>query len=48
MPPAPNVGKVQGIIKRHALQGYATLIWGDRDHAEVVGLLGYTGGKGVL
>ena len=44
----PHVGKVQGIIKRHALQGYATLIWGDRDHAEVVGLLGYTGGKGVV
>jgi 4-hydroxy-3-methylbut-2-enyl diphosphate reductase len=44
----PHVGKVQGIIKRHALQGYATLIWGDKDHAEVIGLLGYTGGKGIV
>ncbi len=41
----PHVGKVQGIIKRHAQQGYATLIWGDKDHAEVIGLLGYTGEK---
>ena len=44
----PHVGKVQGIIKRHAQQGYTTLIWGDRDHAEVIGLLGYTRGKGVV
>jgi len=44
----PHVGKVQGIIKRHALQGYATLIWGDKDHAEVIGLLGYTGGRGAV
>ena len=44
----PHVGKVQGIIKRHAQQGYATLIWGDKDHAEVIGLLGYTGGKGIV
>jgi 4-hydroxy-3-methylbut-2-enyl diphosphate reductase len=44
----PHVGKVQGIIKRHALQGFTTLIWGDRDHAEVVGLLGYTGGRGIV
>jgi (E)-4-hydroxy-3-methyl-but-2-enyl pyrophosphate reductase len=42
----PHVGKVQGIIKRHARQGYATLIWGDRDHAEVIGLLGYAEGRG--
>jgi len=44
----PHVGKVQGIIKRHAQQGYMTLIWGDRDHAEVIGLLGYTGGQGFV
>jgi len=44
----PHVGKVQGIIKRHAQQEYATLIWGDKDHAEVIGLLGYTAGKGIV
>jgi 4-hydroxy-3-methylbut-2-enyl diphosphate reductase len=44
----PHVGKVQGIIKRHAQQGYTTLIWGDRHHAEVIGLLGYAGGKGIV
>lgn len=44
----PHVGKVQGIIKRQAQQGYATLIWGDKNHAEVIGLLGYAGGKGIV
>ena len=44
----PHVGKVQGIIQRHAKDGYATVIVGERDHAEVVGLLGYANGKGYV
>ncbi|HDI59670.1 MAG TPA: 4-hydroxy-3-methylbut-2-enyl diphosphate reductase, partial [Desulfobacteraceae bacterium] len=42
----PRVIKVQSIIRKHAGQGYATLIVGDRDHPEVVGLLGYAGASG--
>jgi len=42
----PHVGKVQGIIKRYAKDGYATVIVGEKDHAEVIGLLGYADGKG--
>jgi (E)-4-hydroxy-3-methyl-but-2-enyl pyrophosphate reductase len=44
----PHVGKVQGIIKRYAQDGYATVIVGERDHAEVIGLLGYANGKGYV
>jgi len=44
----PHVGKVQGIIKRYAKNGYATVIVGEKDHAEVVGLLGYAQGKGYV
>jgi 4-hydroxy-3-methylbut-2-enyl diphosphate reductase len=39
----PLVKKVHQAIARYAAQGYATVIVGDRDHAEVVGLLGYAG-----
>jgi (E)-4-hydroxy-3-methyl-but-2-enyl pyrophosphate reductase len=42
----PRVIKVQSIIRKHAGQGYATLIIGDRDHPEVTGLLGYAGPSG--
>ncbi len=44
----PHVGKVQGIIKRYALQGYHIVIVGEKDHAEVIGLLGYAQGKGFV
>ncbi len=37
----PRVMKVQAIIKRHNTKGYFTVIVGDKDHAEVVGLMGY-------
>ncbi|OIP44770.1 MAG: 4-hydroxy-3-methylbut-2-enyl diphosphate reductase [Deltaproteobacteria bacterium CG23_combo_of_CG06-09_8_20_14_all_60_8] len=37
----PRVVKVQAIIRKYQRQGYATVIIGDRDHAEVVGLMGY-------
>ncbi len=42
----PRVIKVQTIIRKHAARGFAVIIIGDRDHPEVVGLLGYAGEKG--
>ncbi|MBW2622669.1 MAG: 4-hydroxy-3-methylbut-2-enyl diphosphate reductase [Deltaproteobacteria bacterium] len=42
----PRVVQVQAIIRRHAKKGYAAIIVGDVEHAEVVGLLGYAEGKG--
>jgi (E)-4-hydroxy-3-methyl-but-2-enyl pyrophosphate reductase len=44
----PHVGKVQGIIHRHARDGYSIVIMGEKDHAEVIGLLGYARGKGYV
>lgn len=44
----PRVIKVQTIIKNHANKGYASIIVGDRDHAEVIGLLGYAGEKKIV
>ncbi len=42
----PRVIKVQTIIRKHMEKGYASIIIGDRDHPEVVGLMGYTGNNG--
>jgi len=42
----PRVIKVQNIIAKYAEQGYAVVIVGDRDHPEVVGLLGFAKGNG--
>ena len=42
----PRVIKVQTIIARHTPKGWASIIIGDKDHPEVVGLLGYAGDKG--
>lgn len=44
----PHVIKVQTIIHKHAEQGYASIIIGDKDHPEVAGLLGYAGEKGYV
>ncbi|MDX2445626.1 MAG: UbiA family prenyltransferase, partial [Desulfobacterales bacterium] len=44
----PRVIKVQTIIRKHAQKGYASIIVGDKDHPEVVGLLGYAGGRGYV
>jgi 4-hydroxy-3-methylbut-2-enyl diphosphate reductase len=41
----PKVGRVQGIIKKHALQGYEVVIVGDDNHAEVIGLKGFANGR---
>jgi len=44
----PRVIKVQTIIDKHARQGYASIIIGDKEHPEVIGLLGFSHGKGVV
>ncbi len=44
----PRVIKVQTIIRKHAQKGYAAIILGDKDHPEVVGLLGYAGNNGYV
>jgi (E)-4-hydroxy-3-methyl-but-2-enyl pyrophosphate reductase len=43
----PRVAKVQGMAKKAARDGKAVVIVGDRNHAEVRGILGYSGGSGV-
>ena len=43
-----RVAKVHAAIKRHARHGYYTIIVGDADHAEVIGLLGYTEDRGIV
>ncbi|MGB6288720.1 MAG: 4-hydroxy-3-methylbut-2-enyl diphosphate reductase [Desulfobulbales bacterium] len=42
----PHVVKVQVIIKKYLKQGYGTVIIGDRNHAEVEGLMGFAGSLG--
>jgi (E)-4-hydroxy-3-methyl-but-2-enyl pyrophosphate reductase len=42
----PDVGIVAGKIRLHARKGFHTLIFGDPNHPEVIGLMGYTEGKG--
>jgi 4-hydroxy-3-methylbut-2-enyl diphosphate reductase len=44
----PRVLKVQAIIRKHQQDGYATVIIGDRNHAEVDGLLGFAGETGQV
>ena len=44
----PRVIRVQTIIRVHARKGFATIIIGDRNHPEVVGLVGYAGDSGVV
>lgn len=44
----PRVIKVQTIIRKHADQGAHIIIVGDNDHPEVVGLLGFSRGRGIV
>jgi 4-hydroxy-3-methylbut-2-enyl diphosphate reductase len=44
----PRVIKVQTIIRKHARKNYASIIIGDKDHPEVIGLLGYALDKGYV
>jgi 4-hydroxy-3-methylbut-2-enyl diphosphate reductase len=41
----PRVARVQGIINSYTRQGYHAIIAGDRDHPEVMGLMGYAHGR---
>lgn len=41
----PRVQKVQAIIKKYSRQGYDTVIIGDQNHAEVMGLMGFAAGR---
>ena len=42
----PDVARIQGLIRKHAREGYQILIFGDPGHAEVIGLEGHAEGKG--
>lgn len=44
----PKVAHVQAIIKKHARKDYSILIVGDAEHPEVIGLLGYAYGRGMI
>ncbi|HCC54694.1 MAG TPA: 4-hydroxy-3-methylbut-2-enyl diphosphate reductase [Desulfobulbaceae bacterium] len=44
----PRVLKVQAIIDRYKKEGFATVIIGDREHAEVEGLMGYAADTGQV
>ena len=44
----PRVIKVQTVIRKHARKDFASIIVGDRDHPEVIGLLGYAGDSGYV
>lgn len=44
----PRVAKVQAIIKKHSRDGSFTIITGDEDHAEVIGLKSYAHGDVVV
>jgi 4-hydroxy-3-methylbut-2-enyl diphosphate reductase len=44
----PHVGRAQRIVDRESRRGHRILIVGDKGHAEVVGLLGYASGRGLV
>ena len=44
----PRVIKVQTIIRKHAKKNYAVIIIGDKNHPEVIGLLGYARDNGYV
>ncbi len=44
----PDVARIQGAIKSHVREGYSIVIFGDREHAEVAGLLGFAGDRGYV
>ena len=44
----PDVGIIAGKIRLHAKKGYTTVIFGDPNHPEIIGLMGYTEGKGYV
>jgi 4-hydroxy-3-methylbut-2-enyl diphosphate reductase len=41
----PDVGIIAGKVKSHAEKGFSIVIFGDPEHPEVIGLMGYANGK---
>ena len=44
----PRVLRVQALARRFSQEGYHVIIIGDPDHAEVKGILGYAGERGIV
>ncbi len=44
----PRVSRVQALARRYSREGYHVIIVGDPDHAEVKGILGYAGERGIV
>lgn len=44
----PDVGKIQGIVKKYLKRGYHIVIVGNSEHPEVKALLGFAEGMGVV
>ena len=42
----PDVGIIAGKVRSHAQKGYDVVIFGDPEHPEAIGLLGYAGERG--
>ncbi len=42
----PDVGIIAGKIRTYAKKGYQVIIFGDTNHPEIIGLMGYTEGRG--
>ena len=44
----PHVARAQAVIRKEIRKGYSAIIVGDKGHAEVNGLLGFTEGRGIV
>ena len=44
----PIVAQVQGVTKKYARKGYTTVIIGEEGHSEIMGLLGFSQGRGIV
>lgn len=44
----PVVAKIHTLIQKYRQNNYEILIYGDKDHAEVIGLMGYSEGHGHI
>ena len=42
------MARVHAAVKKHHNMGYMVVVVGDRDHPEVMGILGYTDGRGIV
>jgi 4-hydroxy-3-methylbut-2-enyl diphosphate reductase len=44
----PNVARIHDLIRQHVEKNFSIVIFGDRGHAEVMGLLGFSHNKGFV